>query len=172
MFFNQKKNQTAFTLIELLLYVGIFSVLMLTVSAFLNVVIQAKEKRQVISEVEYQGANIAYFISHNIKAASGITSPILGANNSTLTLSSADSTRNPTVFKLINGAIAINLANGSDIVLNNNQVTASNFICYNFGKTGTSGSINCQFTLSASDASNRHEYSYTKKFNVSVSRRY
>lgn len=170
--FDTKKTKEAFTLIELLLYVGIVAVLMLTISSFLNIVIQAKEKRQVISEVEQQGISIAYSLSQNIKAASGITAPTLGASAATLTLSSADSTRNPTVFKLVSGVMVINLANGTDIALNNNQVSASNFTCYNLGNTGTSGSIDCQFTLSAVDSSNRSEYTFSKKFSVSASRRY
>lgn len=172
MFINSKKNKTAFTLIELLLYVAIVSVLMLTISAFLNMVMAAKEKRQVISEVEQQGINITYFISRNIKAGSGITAPALGVSSSTLTLSSTDTTRNPTVFKLVSGVIVINLANGADIALNNNQVIASNFVCNNFGNAGTPGSIDCQFTLSAVNNSNRSEYSFSKKFSVTTSRRY
>lgn len=170
--FDFRKNKNAFTLIELLLYVAVVSILVLTISSFLNIVMQAKEKRQTIAEVEQQGASIAYFISQNIKMASGITSPAMGVSNPTLILSSSDILRNPTIFKVVNNVMVINLSNGADIPLHNDKVSVSNFSCTNLGKAGTSGSINCQFTLSSLNSSNRFEYSFSKKYNVSASRRY
>lgn len=166
------KNKKGFTLIELLLYTLLVSVLMMTVSSFIIFVSRAKVKNQIISEVEQQGINISYFLSQNIKAASGVTTPLVGANTATLILASSNASRNPTVFKLVSGAIVINLANGADIILNNNRVTANNFLCSNFSAASGIDSINCRFTLSANDAYNRSEYTYSKTYNISASHRY
>lgn len=169
---NFKTNKEGFTLIELLLYTLLVSVLMMTVSSFIIFVSRAKVKNQIISEVEQQGINISYLLSKNIKAATSVTAPLAGASSATLAMASSDVSRNPTVFKLASGAIVINLANGTDIILNNTRVTASNFLCSNFTAASGLDSINCHFILSATDTYNRSEYSYSKTYNISASHRY
>ncbi|MFZ4631710.1 MAG: PulJ/GspJ family protein [Patescibacteria group bacterium] len=169
---KKQKNKQGFTLVELLLYVSIMGTLVLTISSFMNAVSQAKEKNQIISEIEQQGINITQLLNQNIKAAANITAPLPGVSGSSLTLSFSDASRNPTVFKLVGSGLMINLAGGSDIALTNSKVTVTNFLCANYGKTGAPDSINCRFTLSAVDSFGRSEYSYTKNFNMSVSHRY
>ena len=148
------------------------STLVLTILSFMNAVSNAEEKNKIIFEVEQQGVNITQLLSQNIKAANGITVPIRGASGSNLTLSFTDVNRNPTIFKLVDSSLMINLAGGADIALINPNVAVTNFLCANYGKTGTPDSINCHFTLGTVDSYGRSEYSYTKNYNISVSRRY
>lgn len=168
----QKTKQAGFTLIELLLYIGLMGIILVISSQFIDISLKSKVKNQVISEVEQQGDQIAYLISQNIKASSGINSPATGTSSTTLSLASSDSARNPTVFKLASTSLVVSFAGGANIELNNPRVQASDLIFYNLSNASSTGNIEANFSLNAVDPYNRSEYSYSEKFNLSASRRY
>ncbi|MFA5163298.1 MAG: hypothetical protein WC441_02090 [Patescibacteria group bacterium] len=165
-------EKDAFTLIELLLYIGLMGVILLISSQFINITLKTKVKGQLINEVEQQGDQITYLLSQNIKASSAINSPATGTSSTTLSLASNDPARNPTVFKLASTSLVVSFAGGSNIELNNSRVKASDLIFYNLSNASSTGSLSASFSLGIIDPYNRSEYSYSERFNVSASRRY
>lgn len=167
-----KTKRQGFTLIELLLYISLMALLVLAASSFITMTFKAKAKNKIIAEVEQQGEMISYLISHSIRNASLINSPATSTSATLLSLSSTDLSKNPTIFTLVNGNIVVSYAGGTSIPLNNNYVTVTNLNFLNLSLPGTNGNINIQFTLGAIDPYGRSEYTYSKTFNTSASRRY
>lgn len=93
-------RQKGFTLIELILYVSLMSMFLLALVLFLTAIFEAREKQQIIAEVEQQGIQIMQTITRTITRTDAITAPVTGQDSSTLTLAMYESAENPTIFSL------------------------------------------------------------------------
>ena len=94
-----------FTLVELLLYVAVSSIILFVLSGFLMIMLQARVKNQTISEVEQQGAVVMKQIMQTVQNATSIVSPSAGATSSALTLDVLDGFKTPTVFSSLGGSL-------------------------------------------------------------------
>lgn len=158
------KNNKGFSLLELLMYIGLTSTMLLVISSFFIVTLQSRVKNQTIAEVEQQGLKVMQVITQEIKNSTALTSPTQGTAASTLSLNSG-----ATVFDLFNNAIRID--KGTPIDLTSSRVIASNLSFYNLSYTGTPGIVRVQFTLSYNNLSGKNEYEYSQTFYSSVSLR-
>ncbi len=157
------RKQSAFTLIELLIYSALSGVIILAVSAFVFIIWQSQAKSRTISEVEQQGAQIMDNILRQIRAAEAINSPVPTNNASTLNLA-ALAPNNPIVIDEVGGDLRLTLGANAPIVLDNNQVTISNLSFANYGRNNTTGSIRVSFSVSYINNSNRQAYDYQQTF--------
>lgn len=139
-----------FTLIELLLYISIVGVILASVSVFFFIILQSEVKNQAIVEVEQQGAQMMQRITHKIRNAGSINSPLPGQSSASISLDTGS-------------------FNISDFVFP--EVSASNLIFKNLSKSDTPGIIQVQFTLSYNNPENKQEYDYSKTFYGSASLR-
>ncbi len=153
-----------FTLVELLLYISIVSAMILSVSAFLPLLMASRVKNQTIAEVEQQGMQGMNLITQTIRNAQTITSPTIGTSASSATLDVVTASLDPTIFDLSGGAIRITEGAGLAIALTNSRVTASSLTFYNLSRADTPGTIRIQFTLTHVNPSGRNEYEYAKTF--------
>lgn len=168
---NFSQNLRGFTLVELLLYVAIVSVLILSTSAVYIVLLQSRVKNQVIAEVEQQGQMVMSTMLQAIRNGDLIATPPISTSNTSLTFTSLDVAKNPTVFDLSAGAIRINEASTSAIALTSTKVTASALTFQNISYSGTPGTVKIQFTLTSVNNSGRNEYDYSKTFTSDASLR-
>jgi len=162
-----KKNihsQSGFTLVELLLYVGLSAVLIVAVSIFLSMLLGSRIKNQAIGEVEQQGLQVVQIITQTIRNADFINSPGIGTNASSLSLNTIVSGNNPTIFDLSGGVIRITEGAAVTVSLTNSRITASNLTFQNLSRPSTSGTIRIQFTLSYKNPNNVNEYDFQKTF--------
>lgn len=168
-----KKNhsQSGFTIIELLLYVAISSVILLVISLFLQTLLESRIKNQTIAEVEQQGLQVMQMITQTARNAEAITSPAQGASAATLTLDVITVANDPTIFDLASGVIRITEGTGSAVSLTNSRITASSLTFQNLSLTSTPGTIRIQFTLTHVNPEGRNEYSFTKTFTGSATLR-
>jgi len=163
--------QSGFTLVELLLYVSISSILLLVLSLFLSILLESRVKSQIIAEVDQQGAQVVQIITQAVRNATGVNIPVQGSSASTLSVSTYDAGLNPTVFDLSGGEIRMTEGVGSVVKLTNTRVTANGLMLTNLSRTGTPGVIRIQFTLTYVNNSGRNEYNYTRTFYASASLR-
>lgn len=161
-----------FTLVELLLYISISSVILLVSSLFLSSLLESRIKNQTILEVEQQGVRIMQDITQIARNSEEITLPVQGGSGSSITFDVADAGDDPIVFDLAGGVIRISKGGGSAISLTNSRVTASNLTFQNLTRTGTPGTIKISFTLSHVNPDGRNEYSYSKTFYSSATLRW
>jgi len=164
MIIMKRETQRGFTLIELLLYIALTSFLLVAISGFLGVMLEARIKNQTIAEVEQQGLAAMHTMLQSIRNAEAITSPSQGASASSLTLDVVTSGDDPTTFDLSSGVLRIQEGIGSAVSLTNSRVTASAVTFTNLSRADTPGVVRVQFTLTLVNNSNRNEYEYSKTF--------
>ena len=158
------KKNSGFTLIELVLYVAIASIVL---GAFLTVytsVYQLRQKNQAVSEVEQQGQQVMQQISQTLRNAAAVTSPATGASSSALTLQTYSSGTNPTILSLSSGAVMDLEGTSSAVSLSSAKITVSSLSFQNLTRSGTHGIIKISFTVTSKNLTGRTENSFTKNF--------
>ena len=99
---RQATSKKGFTLVELLLYIGLVVIILLAVVQLLAVMFQSRIKHQVITEVEEQGMLVIQRIIQSIRNADAILSPTIGGVSSSLSLNVVGASNDPTVFSAVN----------------------------------------------------------------------
>ena len=159
-----KKNLGGFTLVELVLYVGLAAVMILSVSIFLSTMLQARVRNQTVLEVESQGIQVTQRILQVVRNSLAVNSPLEGLSDSSLSMDVLTLALDPTIFDISGGVIRMHEGLGTPIPLTSSRVIASNLIFRNLSKNGTPGTIQLQFTLTHLNQEGRYEYDYSEVF--------
>ncbi len=157
-------RQNGFTLIEMVLYVGMMAVIMLGMVEFVFVMMQTRVKNEVMSEVESQGLMVMESIIYTIQNGEGINSPSAGGSGASLSLDVQGAADDPTVYDLSSDTIRVEVASGGAIDMTSSRVVASGLSFTNASTTGSAGSVQITFTLTHANESNRSEYNYAQTF--------
>jgi len=167
-----KTRYEGFTILEMLLYVSICSVLLLSLCVFLVFLLESRTKNQSIADVNQQGQQVMQLITQTIRNARTVDAPQVGQTSQTLTLTVNDTLLSPTVFDLESGIIRIQEASGPNILLTNSHVTASSMLFRNISSASSSDRIvEISFTIDYKNPSGRNEYSFGKTFTGSATLR-
>ncbi|MFA5076441.1 MAG: hypothetical protein WC480_03435 [Patescibacteria group bacterium] len=167
------ENKKGFTVIELVLYIAITASILLVVSNFVFMILNARVKGQVIAEVEQQGIQVMQTITQTIRNSTGVTAPAIGSSAAALTLTMTDITKTPTTFSLSNSGI-ISITEGAlaaTAALTNDRVVVSDLIFSNWAISGTNDLVRVQFTVTYLNPANVNQYQYSKIFYATASRR-
>lgn len=162
----------AFTLVEMLLYLGLSAIILVVVSSFLAVVLTARAKSQTVNEVETQASFVMRYITQAIRNADTIITPTTGNAGAAVTLGMVQAPIHPTTFSLTGSALSVTEGTGSPVALTNSRVVVSGLSFANVSRSGTPGIIRVQFTLSHVNADTRQEYAFTKNYYGSASLRH
>lgn len=165
---NCKKS---FTLVELVLYLALVSVIVLIAAYFVAVILQSKTKSQSIMEVEEQGAQLLNLVTQTIRNADSINSPSSGDSSGILSIDVDDSSKNPTVFEFSGESLVMTVGAEPSVALSNDKIVFTNARFRNLSRTGTPGIIRIEFTLSTNAADKNQEYKYSKNFYASAALR-
>lgn len=163
------RQKPGFTLVELLLYIGVSGLILLAVASLALLIVETRKKNQTIAEVEQQGLQITSLLSQTVRNATGFITPTLGQSSTTLSVTTFDSNKNPTVFDLSSGTLRIKEGASSPINLTASFITATAFNVANVGRSATTGSVRISFVLSHINPGSQNEYTYSKTFYVSAS---
>ncbi len=160
---------TGFTLVELLLYVAIFSIVISSVMFIAFSSVAQRAHNQVVAEVDYQGEVAMNQITQQIRNATSVTTPTPANTATSISLNTPTVSLNPTIYDLFNDGSRNRLrvregSSGSSNYLTNNKVTLSNLTFSNVAVTGGRDSIKVQFTISSYNPSNLKEIQYQKTF--------
>ena len=168
---NNMKKQSGLTLVEIIIYVAILS---LIATAFMTMSINMLAlKTKSISQQEI-GSNlrlISQKINYEIRNAKSISA----TTTSSITLTLSDSARSPTVFDLNNGNIRMgfgssgNCPTSNPCILNSSDINISTFSVVNLS-SGDSKTQNINYTLSGNYINNsgRSEFDANGSINDSV----
>jgi type II secretory pathway pseudopilin PulG len=155
---NLKKG--GFSLVEVIIYVAIFSLLLYGMMTFLDVVSKSRFHNQEVSEVNYQGMKLVRMISHSIRNAEEILSPVTSQTSSTLSVVGTGGT---VTYSIVDGVLMVTEDGGNPVPLTNNHVRVEDLTFTNLSATSTPGIVQIRFTLSSlSDT-------FTKNFYASAS---
>ena len=163
--------KAGFTMIELLLYTSLASLLLLAISIFISLTLESRIKNQTMADVEEQGSQAMQIISQTIRNSAGINSPNQGISSPTLSLNVPDVSKSPTIFDQSSGILRIKEGNLAPVSLISSRITISNLTFQNLTRTGTKDIIRIQMTISYVNNNSRNEYDYHKTFYTSASLR-
>ena len=153
-----------YTLIELLLYISLVSVLLFSLSYFWANTVTARIKNQTILEVEEVGTEAMNNITQSIRNADSITAPTAGVSGQSLTLANSNVAINPTVFDLASGTLRIKEGSNAVVNITSDKLTISNLSFANLSNTASPGIIRVTFTVTYKNTTGRNEYDFSKTF--------
>ena len=122
-----KKNKfikiRGITLIELLLYISLVAVIVLSISSFFVLIQRDDVKNQVMTNVNDEGKTVIDIINRAIREAKGITTPAAGTSDNSLVLSMADPVKDPTIFSVdTNGILNMKEGASSPVAITDSRV--------------------------------------------------
>ena len=160
----RNKQSKGFTLVELLLYVGITGTLLLLISPFFLALSESRVRNQVVGEVEQQGLQVMHVMTQAIRNAENINLPIPGVSSPSLSLDVVNVLDDPTMFAISSGALYVTEGSSGEIALSNSRVIVSDLLFQNFSRADTPGIVQVQFTVTHINPEGRNEYNYSKTF--------
>lgn len=153
-------NNKGFTLIELILYVAIVTLLLSALVPFAWNIIEGGAKSATQQEVFSNARYISERIKYEIRNATGINS----VSSTQISLITDNAATNPTVISSSSGMLTLKQGSGSPVALNspNASVSAFTFTNYTSGDSATKH-IQFVFTMKANypGATNRQEFNET-----------
>lgn len=167
-----QRNLRGISLVELLLYVTVLSVVLLMLASFLIFLVSSRIKNQSITDVNQQGLQIMQLMTQTIRNAKTIDFPGVGATSTSLSMTVNDSFLSPTVFDSTGGAVTIKEGSNTVIPLTNSHVIVSGMVFQNISSTSsTDRVVRISFTVDHINTNGRNENSYTKSFTGSATLR-
>jgi Tfp pilus assembly protein PilW len=161
-------HHSGFTVIEVMIYIALTAMLMVALSAFLNMTLDSQVKVDTMNNVENGGWRVVSYLDQTIRNADAVTAPTSGQSANTLTLAMADASKNPTIFSITDGRLYIKEGTGQNIDLLPQSVAVNNFTFTNAAVSGVPAIIRYQFDMYNNNANTRQQYQYTKNFSSST----
>jgi prepilin-type N-terminal cleavage/methylation domain-containing protein len=162
--FKNKKHQKGFTLIEMLIYVAIFSVVMGALVTFIQLISQSRVRSQAVLEVNDQGAEISRVITQTLRNSISINIPATSTSASSLSVRTILASTTPTTFTVVSGILYKTEGANSPVALNNSRVVVSNLNFSNLSKFNSFGSVRTSFALATVSSSSQPQYNYSVTF--------
>jgi prepilin-type N-terminal cleavage/methylation domain-containing protein len=166
---NRNNRQKGFTLVELLLYLAIFSMVMTGMISYVMSVSMARSKNEVIESGQ---ANIRYALSpirENIRACDAVVTPSDGVSSNQLVLDMPGTTANIT-FSVVSGRLVMSQTGYSDIYLTDNRLQVTSLVFTNTASVSKRDNINIQLSV-ASKVTDGVGFNYAETYHTSVTRR-
>jgi hypothetical protein len=162
---SKKSKVKGFSLLEVLMYVSVSSVLLFSMTLFITFLLGSRVKSETIANVNYQGEQVMRLLTTTIRNGTSVISPSIGTGSASLSVTVTDPSLSPTVFDVSSGTIRIKEGGGPIIPLTNSRVVVSPLLFENVSSSSsTEKSIRISFTISHNNASGRSEYSYSRNF--------
>lgn len=141
------KMKKGLSLVETIIYISIFSVLVVGLSTFVNSISNARINNQTLLEINNQGYFVSNIISQAIRNAISVTAPTISASSNSLTITTATPATNPTNFNLSGDILYITEGSNTPTALTNNKAKVSDLIFYNLSKSGKPSTIQFRFKV-------------------------
>lgn len=153
-----EENRNGFTLIELILYVAIVTIVISALIPFAIGIVQSSAKSSFQQEVTGSARLISERIKYEIRNSIGINS--VAATSISLIVS--DSSKNPTIIDLASGKIRIKQGAAAVVNLNSNDTNVSGLTFTNYTSLDNKTKhIQFSFTITDNLTSTRQEFVVT-----------
>lgn len=159
-----KPMHRGFTLVELVIYMGLMTLILGAMVAMFLLIEQARNKEQVIAEVEQQGILTLEQITQTIRNAEFIATPATSTSGTMLSIKTSLASTTPTVFDMVDGVLRVTEGSVGPVALTSTRVVVSDLLFSNLSRANTPGTLRIQFTLRYGGSSNKAAYTYEKIF--------
>lgn len=165
-----KRSNTGFTLVELLLYIGITAIMLSSIVSFFFLFIDARVRHHAQRIVEQEGERIMYTLREVIEESSSISLPAFGTTLSELQVIAYDPVLGERALTLVGNTLMLTDLSGSSAV-HSPQVRVDDFTVQNLGSSTTVDSLIVTYTVSIQSSSGRSEYAYADTFTTTITKR-
>lgn len=146
----KKKYKKGFTLVELLIFMGLLSIILFVLTDMLASSLEAGSQVYTFSHVQQDGRYILAKLIYDINQASAINTPARGSQSNVLQIVINGNTQT----YLINSANLRLTNNGGDYLLNSYDTEISNLNFNHIGNVGGKGTIQISFTVTSKTITN------------------
>ncbi len=144
---NYHVHRTGTTLVELLLFIAILS---LVVAIILPVLFMSTENRllqQTVATVEENGGQMMQNIALRIRQAERVLSPARGATGAVLALQTGSGVTNPIIIGIQSGSLVI-VRHSTQQIVSSSQIAVLDFVVRNTSASDTRQSVQVSFKVS------------------------
>lgn len=157
------RYRAGFTIVELLIYMAIMSILLVVLSNIFTSIIDVRLESESVSAVEQDGMYILSRFTYDIPRAQSITTPAsLGASTNSLSIV-VDGTAY--TYAVNNNNLELTTSSGTD-VLNSINTTISGLSFLRLGNSGGNNTIRITYTVTSVTLQNGNPE--TKQFQTTV----
>ena len=146
MTFFQTSNRPGVSLVELLIFIAIISIVGAALVPLLFSSTESRMLQESMSLVEANGSQLMQVIGKSIRESDRIIDPPAGQTKKQLALQTSSGGLSPTVFGILSGAL-LRIQKTTSQQMSAQEVSVSNFNARNTGN-GTSTGISISFTVS------------------------
>lgn len=147
-----------FTLIELIIYIGIVAGILLVAFNFGWEIIYGNVKSQAIREVQQNTRFVIEKITESVLATSNINSPAPGNSSNFLSLAMQDLSLDPTIFEVADEKLMVTQEVNGPYELTNDRVRVTNLQFTNVSYAGTPGTVRIRMTIEHVNPNNISQY--------------
>ncbi len=165
--------EKSFTLMEILVYIGVLGIVILTVSSFLIWSIHSNTKTKVMRETLDNGRRAMEIMSYEIRESRSIYTPTTNSNQLSLETTHYLPEGEKTTFidfYLCNSNLCLKKESQNPISLTSDKIEVTNLI-FTQVITGTIPSIQVDFKVDYKNPSNRPEYQASADLTSTISLR-
>lgn len=163
------KNKKGFTLIEVIIYVAILGIIVVSFVSFVLAISSVRNKSYVVSEVNSNLRIAMDLISQKIRSAEAVTSPLSGAVSTSLELDMP----NPeptTVFALQDGVLHLTEDIITENMITNPEINITELKFTNLGASGKRDSLRIEMAAEYRNAGSR-DFQYSNSLKTTVNLR-
>lgn len=161
---NRKTIKNAFTLVEVILYMSLTSILVLMVAMLWVTASDTRDRSEAMSIVNTEGTHIISQLTQIIRNANSITTPTATNSGNSLTIAVPTSVLSPTTIALSGGNLSLTEGSNSPITLNSNRVSISSLTFRNVSKDYSVGSVRVEITISYINNTGKTSLNYSQTF--------
>lgn len=165
---QNKKNLKANTLLELLLYLALSSIVIAVITGLYTLIVRARVENDTMIEVQSQAQIVTNIINREISNAQGINSPLIAASGTSLSLINSTASLDPTVFSLVSGQLTMTQGLNPSVPLTSEDMEITSLSFENNSIAGTPGIITYEFTIDNADSIDLPEKSFERTYRTSV----
>lgn len=142
----KSRNKRGFTIVELIIYMGILSLILIVMTDIFSSIIDVRRDSEAITVVEQDGNFLLAKLFYDISHAQSIATPAtLGATSNTLQITISGVTN---TYSLNSGNLQVVNANGTN-VLNSLNSSISNLTFLRLGNSSGKNTIQLSFTVTS-----------------------
>lgn len=161
------KNQKGFTLIEVLIYIAVSSVLFITVISFVRNMLMVRNKVTILSKVQQ---NARYAMTRMVKEIR-YAEDLIVIDQNTLRLSVSDTSRDPVIFDLQGGILYMKEGTGDFYAITGNDVKVGSVLFEDRTTPNSANIVKITLTVSHPDVSLSQDSQATIDLDTYVARR-
>ena len=158
------KKRSGMTMIEIILYLALVSIFVVSLTYFWSLLMQSQIKNRVVTEVHNQANLLAGQITQTIRNASSINSPLAGNSAASLSLAMSSAPLSPTIFSLSSGSVQVQEGASAAVALTSNRVVVTALNFQNLSRSDTRGNIRFSFTIKYNNPGSNNMFDYQQTY--------